>query len=121
MCVLMTVSAESLQAWDDLRALDGTKLASHLWMLCGVLASNGASCTRKELALGARCAAKMLLQTTARHVEVRMPPYTLLVYQGAAFARAGSSLMHAVGPVLKCRAGTQDDAVQGQLPTQVTC
>ena len=56
----------------DLRVLDGSSLCAHLWIVRGRLALHG-GCPQNQLALGARCAAKVLLQATQRLVEVRGP------------------------------------------------
>ena len=73
MHVLMAVLTESLRSATDMRVLDGGSLCAHLWVLRGRLALHGVSCPQSQLALGARCVAKVLLQTTPRLVEVRAP------------------------------------------------
>ena len=69
--VLVTVPIKSLPAPTDVRVPDGGCLISHLWMLHGMLALRGTSCTQKQLMLSVRCVARMILHTTPRLTKVR--------------------------------------------------
>ena len=99
MHVLMAVSMQALNEDQDMCALDGTCLNAHLWMLRGRLAAAGVSCAREELVHSVRCVAEVLLQMTARLLQVRARrrgfhcSSTCLAL--AAFAGTGSYWKHA--------------------------
>ena len=69
----MAVSNLSLHNIFDLHALDGSCLLAHLWMIHGMLALPANSCTREELVHTVRGVAEVLVQTTARLLQVRAP------------------------------------------------
>lgn len=68
--VLMTVTIKYEHPSGDLRMLDGSSLSTHLWLVRGMLALGGASCTQKQLMLSVRCVAKMILHTAPRLTKV---------------------------------------------------
>ena len=68
------VSVASLQSGRDLRMLDGTDAGAHLSLVLGMLSLPGACHAPHELALGARCAAEVLLQTAPLLLELVRAP-----------------------------------------------
>ena len=87
--VLMAVSDLALDHTFGLRALDGTSLVAHLWMIYGLLRLPANSCTQEELVHAVRGVAEVLLQTTARLQQVRARHDTGLPAAGA----LGSTLL----------------------------
>lgn len=69
--VLLTVALNYEHPSGDLVMLDGSSLSTHLDILNGALAHDGASCMPKELVRSVRCVAKLILHIAPRLTEVR--------------------------------------------------